>query len=65
LVDELRRALGAIHVGTLARLLSPSGIALLVTDLATNQTYPFDALPADASRSPRAAIAARAAARPD
>jgi hypothetical protein len=43
--EELRGALGRIHVRTLARLLAPGGVALLVTDLTTNQTYPLDTLP--------------------
>jgi hypothetical protein len=46
--EELRAVLGRIHVRALARLLSPNGVALLVTDLTTNRTYPLDALPAGA-----------------
>jgi hypothetical protein len=46
--DELRTALSAIHVRTLAALLAPGGVALLVTDLTANNTYPLDELPPDA-----------------
>jgi hypothetical protein len=46
--DELRTAVGAIHVRALAALLAPGGIALLVTDLTANNTYPLDELPPEA-----------------
>jgi hypothetical protein len=46
--DALRAAISRIHVHTLAHLLRPGGVALLVTDLVTNQTYPLDALPENA-----------------
>jgi SAM-dependent methyltransferase len=46
--DALRAAISRIHVHTLARLLRPGGVALLVTDLVTNQTYPLDGLPDNA-----------------
>jgi hypothetical protein len=39
---ELRLALGAIHVRTLTGLLAPKGVALLVTDLTSSATFPFD-----------------------
>ena len=45
---ELRLALGRIHVHTLASLLAPGGVALLVTDLTSSETYPFAALAPDA-----------------
>jgi hypothetical protein len=38
--EALRAALGAIHVRTLAGLLAPRGVALLVTDLTTSDIYP-------------------------
>ena len=41
---ELRLALGRIHVRTLASLLAPGGIALLVTDLTSSATYPFEVI---------------------
>jgi hypothetical protein len=44
--EDLRDALGRIHVRTLASLLAPGGVALLVTDLTANDTYPrLDDLP--------------------
>lgn len=46
--DELRTAVSAIHVRTLAELLAPGGVALLATDLTANNTYPLDELPPDA-----------------
>jgi SAM-dependent methyltransferase len=46
--DALRAAISRIHVHSLARLLRPGGVALLVTDLVTNQTYPLDGLQDDA-----------------
>lgn len=46
--DELRTGLSGIHVRTLARLVAPGGVALLVTDLTANNTYPLDELPPDA-----------------
>jgi hypothetical protein len=45
---EMRAALGWIHVRTLASLLGPGGVALLVTDLTANETYPLDDLAPDA-----------------
>jgi len=39
---ELRLALGAIHVRTLTALLAPTGTALLVTDLTSSATFPFE-----------------------
>jgi hypothetical protein len=38
--EELRAALGGIHMRTLAGLLAPRGVALLVTDLTTSDIYP-------------------------
>jgi hypothetical protein len=38
--EDLRTALGRIHVRTLGSLLTPGGVALLVTDLTANETYP-------------------------
>jgi hypothetical protein len=38
--EALRTALGGIHVRTLAGLLAPRGVALLVTDLTTSDIYP-------------------------
>jgi hypothetical protein len=47
--EELRAAMGRIHVRTLASLLAPGGVALLVTDLTASETYPLlDELPRDA-----------------
>jgi hypothetical protein len=46
--ETFRAVINRIHVHTLARLLRPGGVALLVTDLVTNQTYPLDSLPEDA-----------------
>jgi hypothetical protein len=46
--EDLRAAVGRIHVRTLASLLAPSGVALLVTDLTANEMYPLDDLPPDA-----------------
>ncbi len=46
--EAFRAAIRRIHVHTLARLLRPGGVALLVTDLVTNQTYPLDSLPENA-----------------
>ena len=47
--EELRTALGGIHMRTLAGLLAPGGVALLVTDLTTSEIYaPLDFLDADA-----------------
>jgi hypothetical protein len=43
--EDLRTALGRIHVRTLAGLLAPGGSALLVTDLTSSDTYPLDDLP--------------------
>ncbi|HEY7374273.1 MAG TPA: hypothetical protein VIF57_19075, partial [Polyangia bacterium] len=37
---ELREAFNRAHMRTLGALLGPSGVALLVTDLTTNQIYP-------------------------
>jgi hypothetical protein len=49
---DLRLALGRIHVRTLARLLAPGGVALLVTDLTSSATYPFEMIePADDLRA--------------
>jgi len=45
--DQLRAILNGIHVRTLAALLAPGGVALLVTDLTGNDTYPLDELPPD------------------
>jgi hypothetical protein len=42
--QELRLALGRIHMLTLAALLGPGGVALLVTDLTGSDTFPFDEL---------------------
>jgi len=39
---ELRQALGSIHVRTLTSLLGPGGVALLVTDLTSSATFPFE-----------------------
>jgi hypothetical protein len=47
--EDLRAVLGRIHVRTLAGLLGPRGVALLATDLTTNQTYPLDLLPPNAN----------------
>jgi hypothetical protein len=47
--EELRAGVSAIHVRTLAGLLAPAGVALLVTDLTTNDIYPpLDHLDPDA-----------------
>ena len=46
--EELRAAVNAVHVRVLAGLLAPGGVALLATDLVGNDTYPLEALPADA-----------------
>jgi hypothetical protein len=46
--DDLRTAVNRIHVRALAALLAPGGVALLVTDLTGNDTYPFEVLPPDA-----------------
>jgi hypothetical protein len=47
--EALRTALGGIHVRTLAGLLAPRGVALLVTDLTTSEIYPpLDHLDPDA-----------------
>jgi hypothetical protein len=43
--EDLRAALGRIHVRTLAGLLAPGGSALLVTDLTSSDTYPLDDMP--------------------
>jgi hypothetical protein len=45
--DELRTILNGIHVRTLASLLAPGGVALLVTDLTGSDTYPLDDLAPD------------------
>jgi hypothetical protein len=42
--QELRLALGRIHMLTLATLLPPGGVALLATDLTGSDTFPFDDL---------------------
>jgi hypothetical protein len=42
--DALRAMQNAIHVRVLAGLLGPAGRALLITDLTSDATYPFDAL---------------------
>jgi hypothetical protein len=44
---ELRALLSRIHVRVLARLLGPAGVALLVTDLTSNDTYPLEDLEPD------------------
>ena len=46
--EELRAALGRIHVRTLASLLAPGGAALLVTDLTGDRIYPLAGVPPDA-----------------
>lgn len=38
--DELRTAVNRIHVRTLAGALAPGGVALLITDLTSNDIYP-------------------------
>jgi hypothetical protein len=43
--EELRTALGRIHVRALAALLAPGGVALLATDLTASATYPLGELP--------------------
>ena len=47
--DDLRTAMSGSHVRTLAGLVAPGGVALLVTDLTGSATYPFDLLPSDAN----------------
>jgi hypothetical protein len=42
--DAMRAMQNAIHVRVLAGLIAPGGRALLVTDLTSDATYPFDAL---------------------
>ncbi len=44
---ELRALIGRIHMRVLARLAAPQGRALLVTDLTSNDTYPFETLAGD------------------
>jgi hypothetical protein len=45
---ELRSLVTAVHVRVLAALLAPGGVALLVTDMTSSETYPLDQLPPDA-----------------
>lgn len=44
---DLRTLIGRIHMRVLARLAAPRGCALLVTDLTSSDTYPFDVLGTD------------------
>ncbi len=44
---DLRAMVGRIHMRALARLAAPGGRALLVSDLTSSDTYPFDVLGAD------------------
>jgi hypothetical protein len=44
---DLRSMLGRIHMRVLARLTAPQGRALLVSDLTSSDTYPFDMLAGD------------------
>jgi hypothetical protein len=44
---DLRTLIGRIHMRALARLAAPHGCALLVTDLTSSDTYPFDVLGTD------------------
>lgn len=46
--ETLRGLINAVHVRVLAALMRPSGRALLVTDLTSDETYPLDALGPDA-----------------
>jgi hypothetical protein len=45
---ELRAVVNAVHVRVLASLLAPGGVALLMTDMTSSETYPLDHLPPDA-----------------
>jgi hypothetical protein len=49
---ELRGLLNAVHVRLLAALLAPGGVALLVTDMTSSDTYPLDDLAPDADLRP-------------
>jgi hypothetical protein len=42
---ELRGLVNAVHVRVLASLLAPGGVALLVTDMTSSETYPLGELP--------------------
>ena len=45
---ELRGLMNSVHVRALGALLAPAGVALLVTDMTSSQTYPLAELPPDA-----------------
>jgi hypothetical protein len=40
--------MNSVHVRALGALLAPAGVALLVTDMTSSQTFPLDQLPPDA-----------------
>jgi hypothetical protein len=45
---ELRGLMTSVHVRALGALLAPAGVALLVTDMTSSQTFPLAELPPDA-----------------